>query len=809
MEHTQLTIPVVALRGLTVLPQMIISFDISRKKSIAAVEKAMVGDQKILLVTQKRTEEMNPQAGDLYQMGTIAMVKQLVKLPGGVIRVMAEGEERAELLSLNADGSYLEGEAEIRATEEENLGQVEKEAMIRIVKEKLEEYGRVDQTAAREILPNLLAITELPELLNQTAVQFPWEYTVKQQVLDQVYLTGQYEQIVSILLTEIEVFQVKKEFQSKVKAAIDKNQKDYILREQMRIIREELGEDNPMSDADELKEKLASLKAGKEVKDRIAKEIERFKGMPGGSQDANVLRTYLETVLELPWDKVTRDNNDLRHAEEILNEDHYGLEKVKERVLEYLAVRILTKKGTSPIICLVGPPGTGKTSIARSVARALGKKYVRISLGGVHDEAEIRGHRKTYVGAMPGRIVEGLKQAGVKNPLMLLDEIDKVSSDYKGDTSSALLEVLDSEQNVKFRDHYVEIPVDLSEALFIATANTTQTIPGPLLDRMEVIEVSSYTENEKFHIGKNYLIPKQMERHGLTKKDLSVSGAALEKIIHNYTREAGVRNLERRIGDICRKAAREILEEQMREKRRQKTKSLKAAEIKTEKADKKAGKEKAGHEKTIRVTEKNLEKYLGREKIQFEDACETDQVGIVRGLAWTSVGGDTLEIEVNVMPGKGVLQLTGQMGDVMKESAQTALSYVRSAADQYGVKNSYFEKHDIHIHIPEGAVPKDGPSAGITMAAAMMSAVTNRLVSAKTAMTGEVTLRGWVLPIGGLKEKLLAARMAHIEKVLVPAKNRPDVEELSREITKGMEIVFVTSMEEVLREALLGTAEKK
>lgn len=809
MERTQLTIPVVALRGLTVLPQMIISFDISRKKSIAAVEKAMVGDQKILLVTQKRTEEMNPQAEDLYQMGTIAMVKQLVKLPGGVIRVMAEGEERAELLSLNADGSYLEGEAEIRATEEENLGQVEKEAMIRIVKEKLEEYGRVDQTAAREILPNLLAITELPELLNQTAVQFPWEYTVKQQVLDQVYLTGQYEQIVSILLTEIEVFQVKKEFQSKVKAAIDKNQKDYILREQMRIIREELGEDNPMSDADELKEKLASLKAGKEVKDRIAKEIERFKGMPGGSQDANVLRTYLETVLELPWDKVTRDNNDLRHAEEILNEDHYGLEKVKERVLEYLAVRILTKKGTSPIICLVGPPGTGKTSIARSVARALGKKYVRISLGGVHDEAEIRGHRKTYVGAMPGRIVEGLKQAGVKNPLMLLDEIDKVSSDYKGDTSSALLEVLDSEQNVKFRDHYVEIPVDLSEALFIATANTTQTIPGPLLDRMEVIEVSSYTENEKFHIGKNYLIPKQMERHGLTKKDLSVSEAALEKIIHNYTREAGVRNLERRIGDICRKAAREILEEQMREKSRQKTKSLKAAEIKTEKADKKAGKEKAGHEKTIRVTEKNLEKYLGREKIQFEDACETDQVGIVRGLAWTSVGGDTLEIEVNVMPGKGVLQLTGQMGDVMKESAQTALSYVRSAADQYGVKNSYFEKHDIHIHIPEGAVPKDGPSAGITMAAAMMSAVTNRLVSAKTAMTGEVTLRGRVLPIGGLKEKLLAARMAHIEKVLVPAKNRPDVEELSREITKGMEIVFVTSMEEVLREALLGTAEKK
>ncbi len=820
MENRQLTIPVVALRGLTVLPQMIISFDISRKKSIAAVEKAMVGDQKVLLVTQRRTEEMNPGIADLYHMGTIAMVKQLVKLPGGVIRVMAEGEIRAELLELNEDGSYLEGEAEIRETDDEGIGPVESEAMLRIVKEKLEEYGRINQNAAREVLPNLLAITELPELLNQIAVQFPWEFTAKQQVLDQVYLSAQYEQVVSILMTEIEVFRVKKEFQGKVKAAIDKNQRDYILREQLRVIREELGEDNPVSDADELKEKLGTIRAGKEVKERIAKEIERFKGMPGGSQDANVLRTYLETVLELPWDKVTRDNTDLRHAEEILNEDHYGLEKVKERVLEYLAVRILTKKGTSPILCLVGPPGTGKTSIARSVARALGKKYVRISLGGVHDEAEIRGHRKTYVGAMPGRIVEGLKQAGVKNPLMLLDEIDKVSSDYKGDTASALLEVLDSEQNVKFRDHYVEIPIDLSEVLFIATANTTQTIPGPLLDRMELIEVNSYTENEKFHIGKNYLIRKQMERHGLTKEELSISGSALEKIIHNYTREAGVRNLERRIGDICRKAAREILEDKMNQKAREKAEKQAAREaavtliepLEEEKAEKsrrakkavKGTPEEAAGKKTakvIRVTEKNLEKYLGREKIQYEDANDEDQVGIVRGLAWTSVGGDTLEIEVNVMPGKGALQLTGQMGDVMKESAQTALSYVRSVAENYGIKNSYFEKHDIHIHIPEGAVPKDGPSAGITMATAMMSAVTNRLVSAKTAMTGEVTLRGRVLPIGGLKEKLLAARMAHMEKVLVPAKNRPDVEELSKEITKGMEIVFVKSMDEVLKEA--------
>lgn len=801
MENKRLNMPVVALRGLTVLPQMIISFDISRKKSIAAVEKAMVGDQKVFLVTQKRTEEMNPGAADLYRMGTISTIKQLVRLPGGVIRVMAEGESRAELTELDEDGAYLEGEAEIRETDGEGLGPVECEAMLRIVKEKLEEYGRMNQSAAREALPNLLAITELPELLNQIAVQFPWEFTSKQQVLEQVYVSGQYETVMSILMTEIEVFRVKKEFQGKVKAAIDKNQKDYILREQLRVIREELGEDNPISDADELKEKLDSIKAGKEIKERIAKEIERFKGMPGGSQDANVLRTYLETVLELPWDRVTRDNNDLRHAEEILNEDHYGLEKVKERVLEYLAVRILTKKGTSPILCLVGPPGTGKTSIARSVARALGKKYVRISLGGVHDEAEIRGHRKTYVGAMPGRIVEGLKQAGVKNPLMLLDEIDKVSSDYKGDTSSALLEVLDSEQNVKFRDHYVELPIDLSEVLFIATANTTQTIPGPLLDRMELIEVNSYTENEKFHIGKNYLIRKQMERHGLTKEQLSISGPALERIIHNYTREAGVRNLERRIGDICRKAAREILEDRMA--------GTKDGGKGEPKAGQKAGKGAGKREKLIRVTEKNLEKYLGREKIQFEDANEEDQVGIVRGLAWTSVGGDTLEIEVNVMPGKGALQLTGQMGGVMKESAQTALSYVRSVAEGYGVKHNYFDKHDIHIHIPEGAVPKDGPSAGITMATAMMSAVTGRLVSAKTAMTGEVTLRGRVLPIGGLKEKLLAARMAHMEKVLVPVKNRPDVEELSKEITKGMDIVFVKTMDEVLKEAFTEALDKE
>jgi len=776
MEEKNMKIPVIALRGMTVLPQMTINFDIIRGKSIAAVEKAMVEDQKVLLVTQIKTEEMTPELEDLYSVGTVGFVKQLVKMPGGMIRVTVEGLERAELLDLDADGSYYVGTAALLEPVQDDLSPVEKEAMARIVKEKLEEYGRMNSSAGKDFVVSLTAASGLEMLLQQLAVQFPWDFTARQRILECSSLSAMYEVELQLLLTETEVYRVKREFQSKVKAAVDKNQREYILREQLRIIREELGENTPDSDADELKEMLKGIRADKEIRERIQKEITRFQAMPPGSQDANVLRTYLETVLELPWNKVTKDNMDLKHAKEVLEEDHYGLEQVKERVLEYLAVRILTRKGTSPILCLVGPPGTGKTSIARSIARAMGRKYVRISLGGVRDEAEIRGHRKTYVGAMPGRIVEGLKQAGVSNPLMLLDEIDKVSSDYKGDTSSALLEVLDSEQNVRFRDHYVEMPIDLSRVLFIATANTTQTIPGPLLDRMELIEVSSYTENEKFHIGKNYLIRKQMEKNGLTKEQLTITSPALEKMIHNYTREAGVRNLERRIGDICRKSARELLEH---------------------------------HRRSVRVTEKNLEKFLGREKVLYENAGEEAQVGIVCGLAWTSVGGDTLQIEVNVMPGKGNLQMTGQLGDVMKESAQTALTYVRSvASSQYGVEEDFFETHDMHIHIPEGAVPKDGPSAGITMATAMLSAVSGRLVSAKVAMTGEVTLRGHVLMIGGLKEKLLAARMAHIEKVLVPEKNRPDVEELSKEITKGMEIVYVKEMAQVIDEAFLPCEEQ-
>lgn len=774
MEDTIMTMPVIALRGLTVLPHMTVSFDISRPKSISAVEKAMVGDQKICLVTQRDPEDQDPTLEQLYHIGTIALIKQLVKMPGGIVRVMVDGQEKVELLSLDQTEPMLVGEI-MEVEPEEEPEYVVEQAMLRVLKEKTEAYSHQHAKFAKEILPGLLATKDLEPLMTRLASELPWEYVVRQEYLEAMNAEGRYGVLVKNLANEVEIAEIRREFQQKVKESIDKNQKDYILREQMKIIREELGED-PISDADEYEKQIKALKASKEVKEKLKKELDRFRNMPGGSQEANVLRTYVETLLELPWNKMSRDNNDIHHAEEILNADHYGLEKVKERILEYLAVRMLTKKGSSPIICLVGPPGTGKTSIARSVARALNKKYVRISLGGVRDEAEIRGHRKTYVGAMPGRLVDGLRQAGVSNPLMLLDEIDKVSSDYKGDTSSALLEVLDGEQNVKFRDHYVEVPIDLSNVLFIATANTTQTIPGPLLDRMEVIEVNSYTENEKFHIARDYLVGKQLEKNGLTEKELMISDDALRKIIHNYTREAGVRNLERRIGDICRKSAREFLD---------------------------------NRDQVISVTENDLERYLGKEKITYEDANETDEVGIVRGLAWTSVGGDTLQIEVNVMPGKGELKLTGQLGDVMKESAQTALTFVRSICPKYGVADDYFAKHDMHIHIPEGAVPKDGPSAGITMATAMLSAVTDRKVKASVAMTGEITLRGRVLPIGGLKEKILAAKMAHMKTVLVPDKNRPDIAELSEEITDGLKIVFVKTMEDVVKEAFAEPQEEK
>lgn len=770
MDNETRSLPMVALRGLTIMPEMIVHFDVSRERSIAAIQQAMVEEQEIFLVAQKSIETENPGQDDVYETGTVASVKQLIKLSKKVVRVLVEGKNRAVLKKIEETDPYLRAEVEVLEEQEITIpDDLNAEAMMRGLKEIITEYAAKNGKISKESVAEILDITDLKRLVNEVAANIPLKYKDQQELLEELDFWSRYEKLSLKLVNEMQIMEIKEELQRKVKNKVDKHQKEYLLREQLKVIREELGEDTTFSDADEFEEACSKLDAPEEVKEKLHKEIGRFKNTIGSQAENGVIRTYIETILEMPWNKRAEDNTDINYAKEVLEADHYGLEQVKERILEFLAVRTLTQKGESPILCLVGPPGTGKTSIAKSLARSLKKPFVRISLGGVRDEAEIRGHRKTYVGAMPGRIANGIRTAGVKNPVLLLDEIDKVSTDYKGDTFSALLEVLDSEQNSKFRDHYLEVPLDLSEVTFITTANTLQTIPRPLLDRMEIIEISSYTENEKLHIAMEHLIPKQLEKHGITDEQLRFSKKAIWKIAHNYTKEAGVRQLEREIGNICRKAAKELLT--------------------TEK-------------EKITVTDRNLHKFLGKEKYSYQMANAAPEVGIVRGLAWTSVGGDTLQIEVNVMPGKGEIMLTGQLGDVMKESARAGISYIRSVSKKYAIAEDFFEKHDIHVHIPEGAVPKDGPSAGITMATAMLSAVTGKKVRADLAMTGEITLRGRVLPIGGLKEKLLAAKNAGIQTVLIPKENTADVEELSSEITKGLEIIPVETMEEVLKKAL-------
>lgn len=763
--------PAVALRGLTILPDMVVHFDISREKSINAIEEAMKGDQQVFLITQRDVEVEEPEFGDLYSIGVIAEVKQIMRMPNSIFRVYVKGGCRARLFDITQNEPYLIAElAELSQEEIDFPCQDEQDAMARIIRSLLYDYAKVNTRLSKEVIRQVSDIFDLAGLMDYVINNIPLFYAEKQQLLEAVSIQERYRLLSDFLSREINITQIATKLHEEVKARIDKNQKEYMLREQLKFIREELGEDNTASDAQGYEESVKKLKASKEVKDKISKEIKRFKSLPSSSSEAAVLRNYIETLLEMPWNKASKDNKDTKNALKILDEDHYGLEKVKERVVEFLAVRNLTGKGDGPILCLVGPPGTGKTSIAKSVAKALNKEFVRISLGGVRDEAEIRGHRKTYVGAMPGRIATAIKSAGVKNPLMLLDEIDKSSGDHRGDTASALLEVLDSEQNSRFVDHYLELPLNLSQVLFIATANNAREIPAPLLDRMEIIEVSSYTENEKLHIAKNHLLEKQKAKNGLSSSQLSISDKALQRIILGYTREAGVRNLERRIGDICRKAAKAVWEE---------------------------------NAKSVKVSINNLESYLGKQKYDINPANNSDEVGIVRGLAWTAVGGDTLEIEVNIMPGKGEFALTGQLGDVMKESAKAGISYIRSIADKYNIKPEFFEKNDIHIHIPEGAVPKDGPSAGITMATAMLSAITGIKVRADIAMTGEITIRGRVLPIGGLKEKTLAAKAAGIKTIIVPEKNKKDIQEMPQEIIDGLEIVYAKTMDQVVKTAFV------
>lgn len=772
MDNEIKSLPMVALRGMTIMPEMVVHFDVSRERSIAAIQEAMVEEQQIFLTTQRSVDTEEPEKKDVYEVGTVGTIKQIIKLPKHIVRVLVSGETRGLLKGIEFREPYLRAKVEvIDETDMEIPDELNDEAMERGLKDMLVEYTSKNGKMSKESVSQLLEIRGIKKLVDQIAANIPLYYTDQQEILNETDFWKRYEKLAFKLVNEVQIMNIKEEIKQKVKERVDKHQREYILREQLKLIREELGEDSAISDAEEFENALRKLKAPGEVKDKLKKEINRFKSSMNSSAENGVIRTYIETLLEMPWNKRAKDINDIGYAKQVLEEDHYSLEQVKERILEFLAVRTLTKKGDSPILCLAGPPGTGKTSIAKSLARAMKKPYVRISLGGVRDEAEIRGHRKTYVGAMPGRIANGIRTAGVKNPVILLDEIDKVSTDYKGDTFSALLEVLDAEQNSRFRDHYLEVPLDLSEVMFITTANTLQTIPRPLLDRMEVIEISSYTENEKLHIALEHLIPKQLEKNGLASDQLTFSRHAIWKMARNYTKEAGVRQLEREIGNVCRKAAKEILTTERRK---------------------------------IRVTDRNIHRFLGKEKHTYQMANPAPEIGIVRGLAWTSVGGDTLQIEVSVMPGSGELMLTGQLGDVMKESARAGISYIRSVSRKYDIAEDFFEKHDIHVHIPEGAVPKDGPSAGITMATAMLSAITEKKVRSDLAMTGEITLRGRVLKIGGLKEKLLAAKSAGMKTVVVPEENTTDVEELSSEITKGLEIIYVENMDEVLEAALTG-----
>lgn len=777
VEHE---LPLIPLRGLSIFPYMILNFDIGRELSLKALDEAMLGEDLIFLTSQKEADVDDPTEEDFYHVGTICKVKQMIRLPGDTVRVLVEGVSRGKVKELNQDEGYFKAVVEeiiYNNKDEDTETEAEIEAFVRNVFDSFEEYINIGNRVSPEILISLADIDDVDRYIDTIASNIYLKPNQKQQILEEFDIKKRLELIYSILLEEIDILKIEKKITLRVKKQMNKVQKEYYLREQLRAIQKELGEEEDInSEAEEYREKLSKLKVPKATREKISKEIDKFSKISPMSPDVSVSRNYLDTIFSLPWSKETKDKLDIKKAKDILDEDHYGLEKVKERILEYLAVRKLSKTHKGPIICLVGPPGVGKTSIVKSIAKSLNKNFVRLSLGGVRDEAEIRGHRRTYVGSIPGRIINGVKEAQTKNPVFLLDEIDKMAADYKGDPASAMLEVLDPEQNKDFVDHYLEIPFDLSKILFITTANSLSNIPRPLLDRMEIIEVTGYIEEEKVNIAKQYLIPKQIKEHALKEDFIKMDEGAIREIINHYTREAGVRTLERTIGKICRKVAKKYVEDPTLE--------------------------------GVKITKDNVEEYLGKDIFRYQLADKEAHIGLVNGLAWTEVGGVTLEVEVNVLKGKGQIVLTGKLGDVMKESARTAISYIRSIADKYNINPDFYKDNDIHIHIPEGAVPKDGPSAGITMALAVISALTKRVVPGNIAMTGEITLRGRVLAVGGVKEKLLAAHRAGITKVLLPKECEADLEEIPNNVKEKMEFVLVEHMEEVLEQALMKSGVK-